>query len=85
MNVGKVYMIGAGCGRYDLITIRGMEALKKCDVVLYDSLIDPQILEFLPECCEKIYVGKRAGKHSMPQEKINALLVQKAEQGCTGS
>lgn len=83
MKVGKVYMIGAGCGRYDLITIRGMEALKKCDVVLYDSLIDPQLLAFLPECCEKIYVGKRAGKHSMPQEKINALLVQKAEQGYT--
>lgn len=76
-------MIGAGCGRYDLITIRGMEALKKCDVVLYDSLIDPQILTFLPGCCEKVYVGKRAGKHSMPQEKINALLVQKAEQGYT--
>ncbi len=81
MSMGKVYMIGAGCGSYDLITIRGMEALKKCDVVLFDSLTDTHLLDFLPESCERIYVGKRAGMHSTPQETINKMLLQKAEQG----
>ena len=81
MSVGKVYLIGAGCGRYDLITIRGANALKKCDVVLYDSLIDSQLLDFLPENCEKIYVGKRAGKHCIAQQEINKLLVKKAKEG----
>lgn len=78
-------MIGAGCGSYDLITIRGMEALKKCDTVLYDSLIDPHLLDLLPESCDKIYVGKRAGMHSTSQENINKLLVQKAKQGKTAA
>lgn len=81
MSGGKVFIIGAGCGKYDLITVRGIKTLKKCDVILYDSLIDQQIFDFLPENCEKIYVGKRAGKHSISQEKINELLVQKAKQG----
>ena len=81
MSDGKVYIIGAGCGKYDLITIRGMKALKKCDVVFYDSLIDDRLLAFLTENSEKISVGKRAGKHSMPQEEINKLLVQKAKEG----
>lgn len=81
MSVGKVYIIGAGCGKYDLISLRGMNALKNCDVVLYDSLIDSRLLDFLPENCEKIYVGKRAGKHSLPQEEINKLLVKKAKEG----
>lgn len=85
MSTGKVYMIGAGCGSYDLITIRGMEALKKCDTVLYDSLIDPHLLDLLPESCDKIYVGKRAGMHSTSQENINKLLVQKAKQGKTAA
>ena len=62
-----------------------MEALKKCDTVLYDSLIDPHLLDLLPESCDKIYVGKRAGMHSTSQENINKLLVQKAKQGKTAA
>lgn len=81
MSVGKVYIIGAGCGEFDLISLRGSNALKKCDVILYDSLIDDRLLDLLPENCEKIYVGKRAGKHSSAQEKINHLIVEKAMQG----
>ncbi len=81
MSVGKVYIIGAGCGKYDLISLRGMNALKNCNVILYDNLIDRQLLDLLPENCEKIYVGKRAGKHSLPQEEINQLLVKKAKEG----
>lgn len=46
MNIGKVYLVGAGCGDYDLITLRGQNCLKKCDVVVYDSLTDKLLLEY---------------------------------------
>ncbi len=77
---GKVILTGAGCGSFDLITIRGMEELRRCDVVIYDSLIDMRLLDFAPQA-EKICVGKRAGQHSAKQEEINALLVEKALAG----
>ena len=78
---GRVIIAGAGCGDYDLITMRGYEALKSCDVVIYDSLIDSRLLDFCKENAQKICVGKRAGKHSSTQEEINALLVEKAAEG----
>ena len=56
---GKVYLVGAGCGRYDLITVRGMNILKECEVLVYDNLIDDNLLDFVPHSCEKICVGKR--------------------------
>lgn len=77
---GKVILTGAGCGSFDLITLRGLEALKGADVVIYDSLIDGRLLDFAPGA-EKICVGKRAGQHSAKQEEINALLVEKALAG----
>ncbi|MGN0631682.1 MAG: uroporphyrinogen-III C-methyltransferase, partial [Ruminococcus sp.] len=83
MNTGKVYLIGAGCGEYDLITLRGMEILKKCDTIVYDSLIDERILSYAHKDAEKICVGKRAGMHSETQEKINGILVDKALAGRT--
>lgn len=78
---GRVIIAGAGCGDYDLITMRGYEALKSCDVVIYDSLIDSRSLDFCKDGAEKICVGKRAGKHSSTQEEINTLLVEKAAEG----
>ena len=78
---GRVIIAGAGCGDYDLITMRGYEALKSCDVVIYDSLIDSRLLDFCKENVEKICVGKRAGRHSSTQEEVNALLVEKAAEG----
>ncbi len=78
---GKVYIVGAGCGDYDLITIRGKRLLEKCDVVVYDFLIDSHLLDYVPENAERICVGKRAGRHSETQENINALLVKKAMEG----
>ena len=78
---GFVYLIGAGCGRYDLITLRGLNALKKCDVIVYDALIDENLFEYAPENAELICVGKRAGKHSAAQDEINAILVCKALDG----
>lgn len=78
---GRVIIAGAGCGDYDLITMRCHEAIKSCDVVIYDSLIDSRLLDFCKDGAEKICVGKRAGRHSSTQEEINALLVEKAGKG----
>lgn len=77
---GRVTLVGAGCGSFDLITLRGMEALRGCDTVIYDSLIDIRLLDFCPSA-EKIRVGKRAGQHSAMQEVINSLLIEKALSG----
>lgn len=76
-----VLLVGAGCGCYDLITLKGLRAIRCAQVLVYDDLIDKRLLEHASERCEKIYVGKRSGRHSMPQEQINALLVQKAGEG----
>lgn len=78
---GKVYIIGSGCGSYDLITLRGMEYLHKADTVVYDALIDQKLLLYAAEDAELICVGKRAGSHSASQADINALIVKKALEG----
>ena len=62
---GRVYLVGAGCGSADLITLRGLECLKRCDTVVYDDLIDPALLNFVPDHAQRIYMGKRSGKHSV--------------------
>ncbi|WP_294407507.1 uroporphyrinogen-III C-methyltransferase [uncultured Ruminococcus sp.] len=80
-DIGRVILVGAGCGDFDLITLRGKRCLKECDVVVYDSLIDKRLMDFCRKGTEKICVGKRAGKHSSSQEEINSLLVQKAAEG----
>ena len=73
---GCVYLVGAGCGRADLITLRGLRLLQCCDVVVYDDLIDRHLLEAAPQAAERLYVGKRLGRHSTPQEEISRLLVK---------
>ncbi len=78
---GRVYIVGAGCGDYDFITIRGKRLLEQCDTVIYDFLIDNRLLDFVSQNAERICVGKRAGCHSESQENINALLVKKAMEG----
>lgn len=80
-EVGNVYLVGAGCGDFDLITLRGMCLIQKCDVLVYDSLIDDRLLDFAPENAEKISVGKRAGCHSATQQDINNMLVKYALEG----
>lgn len=82
MSFGKVYLIGAGCGEYDLITLRGLDRLKQAQTVVYDSLTDRRLLDFVPDA-EKLCVGKRAGRPSETQENINDLLVKKALEGKT--
>lgn len=78
---GSITLVGAGCGSFDLITVRGLNALRHAQVLVYDELLDERLTAHAAESCERIYVGKRNGKHSMPQEKINALLVEKAKKG----
>ncbi len=80
-KAGSVVLTGAGCGPFDLITVRGLNALRKAQALVYDDLLDERLLAHIPESCEKIYVGKRSGKHSMTQEAINSLLIEKAKQG----
>ena len=78
---GKVYLVGAGPGDPGLITIKGVECLRCADVVVYDRLIAPALLDFAPVHAEKIYVGKASSDHTLPQDDINALLVEKARTG----
>ena len=73
----KLTLVGAGPGDPDLITIKGAKALQQADVVLYDALVDPELLKYAPNA-EHILVGKRAGKASVSQETINRLIVEKA-------
>src|SRR5690606_25672706 len=74
----KVTLVGAGPGDPELITLKAVLALNKADVVLYDALIDPVLLDHAPENALKIFVGKRVGKHSHPQEDTNTLCVSLA-------
>ena len=74
----KVSLVGAGPGDPDLLTIKGLKALQKADVVLYDALVNPVLLEEAPADALKIFVGKRAGKHRFDQEEINMMIVQHA-------
>src|SRR5690349_21740597 len=76
-----VRLVGAGPGAADLITVRGAKALREAEVVLYDDLGSSELLELCSADCEKIYVGKRAGRHSASQEAICDLLVAKAQTG----
>lgn len=78
--LARITLIGAGPGDPDLITRRGLARLRMAKVVLYDALVHPDLLEEVPAGIPKIYVGKRAGKHSFTQERINTLLVESARQ-----
>lgn len=78
---GEVFLVGAGPGDADLMTFRGLRLLQKADVVLYDRLVSPGVLELARRDAEKVYVGKRRDKHTLPQENINDLLVHYASQG----
>lgn len=83
MNPGKVYLIGAGPGEPGLLTIKGRDCLALADVIIYDYLANPVLLGYAKPGAEKIYVGKSRGQHSIPQEEINQLLVDKAAAGRT--
>ncbi len=78
---GKVWLVGAGPGDAGLLTVKGKAVLDAAQVVVYDALVSPELLSQLPSGAEKINVGKRAGRHTMPQEEISRLLLNKAQEG----
>ncbi|MDB6146603.1 MAG: nasF, partial [Spartobacteria bacterium] len=80
-NRGKVYLVGAGPGDLGLVTLRAKERIEQADVVLYDHLANAEMLVWAKKDAEIIYAGKKAGEHALLQEQINALLVERAEQG----
>ncbi|MBP1156609.1 MULTISPECIES: uroporphyrinogen-III C-methyltransferase [unclassified Paenibacillus] len=83
MKKGVVYLVGAGPGDPKLITLRGLEAIQRADVVVYDRLASPRLLKHMKAGAEKIFVGKLPDKHMLKQEEINQLLVDLALQGKT--
>ncbi len=78
---GFVVLVGAGPGDPGLMTVRGLAALRRAEVVVYDRLVDPQLLEEAPAAALRIFVGKASGAHTRPQGEINALLVAQARRG----
>ena len=77
----KVYLVGAGPGALGLVTLRAKECIEAADVIVYDHLVNPEMLGWARDDAEIIYAGKEAGEHSLSQEEINALLIEKAHGG----
>ncbi|HXX37973.1 MAG TPA: uroporphyrinogen-III C-methyltransferase [bacterium] len=82
-GAGTVYIVGAGPGAHDLITLRGLAVLRTADVVFYDALISPRILEEARPGAERVFVGKRCGHHHTEEQQICGMLVEKAREGKT--
>ena len=80
-RVGKCSLVGAGPGDLGLVTLRAKQCIEEADVLIYDYLCNPEMLKWAPEKAEKIYAGKKAGEHTLTQEEINALLVEKGREG----
>lgn len=80
-STGSVALVGAGCGRADLITLRGLKLLRQCQAVVYDDLIDTALLAEIPESAERIYMGKRSGSHAASQSEIIKKLIELARSG----
>ncbi|WP_041087450.1 uroporphyrinogen-III C-methyltransferase [Jeotgalibacillus soli] len=83
MKKGKVYIVGAGPGDPELITLKAMKCLKRADIIFYDRLVNPELLKYGKEGAEFIYCGKATGDHCISQETINQLLVEKSLAGET--
>ncbi|GHH96923.1 uroporphyrinogen-III C-methyltransferase [Neobacillus kokaensis] len=79
--VGKVYLVGAGPGDPDLITVKGLRCIKQADVILYDRLVNPELLKHAKEGAQLVYCGKLPHYHTMKQETINRFLVKYAKKG----
>lgn len=78
---GKCFLVGAGPGDLGLVTLRAKECIGRADVIVYDYLCNPEMLRWAPENAERIFAGKKSGEHTLSQEQINALLVEKTREG----
>ena len=78
---GRCYLVGAGPGDLGLVTLRAQQLIERAEVVVYDYLCNPEMLQWAPEGAEIIYAGKKAGAHTFTQDEINALLVEKTRAG----
>lgn len=78
---GRVFLVGAGPGDPGLLTLKGLRVLERADVVVYDHLVSPQTLDLASPSAERIYAGKEAGAHALPQAETNALLADRAREG----
>ena len=76
---GTVYLVGAGPGDPDLLTLKANRLLRQCQALVYDSLVPQEVLDIVPDNCECIFVGKRRGYHSIPQSKTNTILLKLAQ------
>ena len=81
MGGGRVYLVGAGPGDPGLMTVRGLEILRTADVIVYDRLVNPVLLDEAPPAALRLFAGKRAGGHCLPQDQINARLIEQARLG----
>mgnify|MGYP003312327336 FL=1 len=75
-QTGTVYLVGAGPGDPELLTVKAQRLLSHCDALVYDSLVPKEVLDLVPEGCVRRFVGKRRGHHSVPQPSTNAVLVE---------
>src|SRR5213592_3958591 len=80
-STGIVYLVGAGPGDAGLLTLRGAELLGRADVVVYDALVNPELLRLAPKSAEVIFGGKRGKEQTISQAQLNQLLVNKAREG----
>jgi uroporphyrinogen III methyltransferase/synthase len=83
MSVGKVYLVGAGPGDPELLTLKGRRVLGEADAVVYDHLVDMELLELCPSGCERIFAGKKGGQACVPQNEIDGTLVRLGLEGKT--
>ena len=77
-KMGKVYLTGAGPGAIDLMTVKAARIVTEADIIIYDRLANPKMLETEKDGCELVYVGKQDGKHSVPQDEITEIIYQAA-------
>src|SRR5688572_26125432 len=81
--MSKVYLVGAGPGDPDLITVRGRDVLRRADAVLYDHLASPSLLRYAPPDAQRIYVGKKRAEHAYQQPEIIDMMIELAQAGRT--
>ncbi len=80
-KIGRCYLIGAGPGDLGLVTLRAKQCIEQAEIIVYDYLCNPEMLNWAPESAEIIYAGKKTGEHTLKQDEINALLVEKTGAG----